>query len=385
MSSNYVTQRQLNELADVTVAGLGAIRDELAGTSSSRTASKAHLLGPRSHSPLESGDAANFFAAVAAARSRDAVEQAEGKEILESLGSRYSESAAKATLGTTDASGGYIIPRNLVANLVEQAGVENPMRRILTVISDVRAGAVDIPQQPVANSRAVIAAWGATKENANLTVASYTATLYTLAKIYDVGNQLLRHSSGAAEQLVRSALAKSFAAGEAYYIINGSGSSEPKGLLTSLAAAPAAMTTAHTASDSTVAGSVRAAVAKAIEALAGRNFDASAILVNPGDVAHALVQGADTAGYYVQDDGLTRLLGLPIVVTTAIASKTAIVGDFKAATLFVGDEYRVDVSTEAGDRWDKNLTGFRAEEEIGFNADSPVLVGAFQRITGLIP
>jgi hypothetical protein len=43
------------------------------------------------------------------------------------------------------------------------------------------------------------------------------------------------------------------------------------------------------------------------------------------------------------------------------------------------------VSSEAGDRWDKNLTGFRAEEEIAFNADPYVLSGKSQRITGLIP
>ena len=46
---------------------------------------------------------------------------------------------------------------------------------------------------------------------------------------------------------------------------------------------------------------------------------------------------------------------------------------------------RVDVSTEAGDRFDKNLTGLRFEEEIGFNADPPVLAGAFQRITTIVP
>jgi hypothetical protein len=68
-----------------------------------------------------------------------------------------------------------------------------------------------------------------------------------------------------------------------------------------------------------------------------------------------------------------------------VPSKTAIVGEFKSAVLFIGDEYRVDTSSEAGDRWDKNLTGFRAEEEIAFNATPYVLGGGFQRITGLIP
>lgn len=39
----------------------------------------------------------------------------------------------------------------------------------------------------------------------------------------------------------------------------------------------------------------------------------------------------------------------------------------------MGDDYRFDVSIEAGTRWDTNSTGFRAEEEIGFDADAPVL------------
>mgnify|MGYP003580393169 CR=1 FL=1 len=54
--------------------------------------------------------------------------------------------------------------------------------------------------------------------------------------------------------------------------------------------------------------------------------------------------------------------------------------DFRSASLFIGDDYRVDVSTEANDRWDKNLTGFRAEEEIAFNADPYVASGLFQRV-----
>lgn len=66
-------------------------------------------------------------------------------------------------------------------------------------------------------------------------------------------------------------------------------------------------------------------------------------------------------------------------------TQTAIVGEWSSPQLYVGDDFRVDVSSEANDRWDKNLTGFRGEEEIGFNADPFVASGIFQRITGLIP
>jgi hypothetical protein len=56
------------------------------------------------------------------------------------------------------------------------------------------------------------------------------------------------------------------------------------------------------------------------------------------------------------------------------------VGEFSSAILYIGEDLRVDTSDEAGDRWDKNLTGFRFEEEIAFNADPFVAAGAFQRI-----
>jgi hypothetical protein len=58
--------------------------------------------------------------------------------------------------------------------------------------------------------------------------------------------------------------------------------------------------------------------------------------------------------------------------TTAAAAK---------ATDTRGHGYRVDVCSEVGDRWDKNLTSFRGEEEIAFDARPAVYAGKFQRIT----
>jgi len=358
-----------------------------------RNPSKAHLITAQpgysdTYASAEEGD--NFFAAVAMARSRDASEQAAGKAQLAEMGSPWREPAAKATLGDSDVNGGYLVPRNLVAAVVEGSEVASPIRQLLTTITGVSGAAVDVPiESGVAPARAVIAQRGATKENVSWTAANYSATLYTLARIHDVGNQFLRQSAGAAEKLTRSKLARAFALGEAYYVLSGSGTSEPKGLLTSLAAAPATMTTAHTASDSTVAGSVRAAVAKAVEALARRGREATGVLMNPGDLAHATIQGSDTGGFWVDGGGgsvgLIGLPGLRIATSVSVTSGTAIAGEWSSAQLYVGEDYRVDTSSEAGDRWDKNLTGFRAEEDIGFNADPYVIQGMFQRITGLIP
>jgi hypothetical protein len=45
----------------------------------------------------------------------------------------------------------------------------------------------------------------------------------------------------------------------------------------------------------------------------------------------------------------------------------------------------VDVSDVAGTRFDTNLTGYRAEEEIAFDARPSVYTGKFQRIVNAVP
>ena len=70
-------------------------------------------------------------------------------------------------------------------------------------------------------------------------------------------------------------------------------------------------------------------------------------------------------------------------VSVAAAAGTALIGNWSDVDLFFGDEYRVDVSSEAGTNFALNLTSFRAEEEMAFNADPYVLTGKIQRVTGL--
>jgi HK97 family phage major capsid protein len=279
-----------------------------------------------------------------------------------------------------------------VAPVIDQATAQNIWRQELTVVQGIRGNAVEVPTEGLAPSRATVVAAGVTKTNANFTVASYTATLYTLAVIYDVGNQLLRQSEGAAESLVRSRLARGLAQGESYYILAGSGTSEPKGILTSISTS-GTFVSAHTAAD-TPAGSVAGAIAKAAGVVAARNRTPTAAVLSPTDFWLMLAQGSADAGFFfAPSEGPTgidgnvpnvRVFGLRTFPDAAMVAAGAdddlVVGDFKSAQLFIGDEYRVDVSTEAGDRWDKNLTGFRAEEDIAFNADPYVVSGFFQRI-----
>jgi len=378
-----------------------AILSELQGLRSTvgqmRTPSKADLiLGNRGQAPADE----HFFAALAMARSRDTEIQAAGKARLDDMGSAFADVPfeSKATVGGTDAAGGFLIPNNVVADINIQA---QPMRSVVdlfTVIDGVRGSGVDIPWEDSGDTRAVIAAAGATKENQDFIVGNYTATLYTLARIFDVGNQLLRQSEGAAEKLVRSKLARAFALGEDYYAIQGSGSSEPYGLLTALGTGGTYVTT-HTPSASTVAGNWATAVAKLAGVVAQRGAIPDAVVMNSGDYWTSLTAGDPAGpGFFVDSMGGGFNVnaaaagqtgagpwGLRLRHSPNMPSDSAVVGEFSAAVFFRGEGYRVDVSSEAGDRWDKNLTGFRGEEEIAFDARPSVYTGRFQRATNMLP
>jgi HK97 family phage major capsid protein len=383
-------ERQSNAKAD---ALMGQMEDFLRNQ---RTPSKAGVIGG---GPVSSGTSdSNFFAALAQARSRDYQTQATGKARLEAMGSHYADvpSESKATLGDTDAAGGYLVPNNVVTDIELQAQPGRTVVDLFNVVNGIRGTGVDIPWEDTADARASIVAPGTTKENSNFIVGNYTATLYTLARIFDISNRLLRTSEGAAERLVRSKLAKAMARGEDYYALQGSGSSQPYGLLTALGTG-GPYVTSHTAAQTTIAGNFASGIAKAAGAIADRGAVPDAVVLNSGNYWTVIASGDDDAGFYVNPSGgaynfnaaRTGVIsagpwGIRLAHTPNMPSDSLVVGEFSAADFYRGEGYRVDVSSEAGDRWDKNLTGFRGEEDIAFDARPYVYTGYFQRLTDVV-
>jgi HK97 family phage major capsid protein len=269
----------------------------------------------------------------------------------------------------------------------------NPYRTLLTVTPVGFVTGVEIPTEGLAPTRATIVGTGELKPKRDLLTDKYTATMYTLAEIYDVGNQLLRNSRGVAEKNIRSRLGRAFGLGESYYVLRGSGTNEPKGILTSIGTTGEFHTT-FTPSASTLAGSAASAVAAAAGPIANRAVNPDGVVVNAADFWTMVAQGTDEAGFFIAPSGGPtsvdatgldmRIWGLRTLGDPNMPADNLVVGAYKVAELFTGDQYRVDVSEEAGERWDRNLTGFRGEEEIGFNADPYVTTGHFQRISNLI-
>ena len=381
-----------------------------------RNPSKAGVIAGGGPSPKKGYQRGDFLFGVHEANARDAERQAAGKALLSELNKQapamgfegkaaftYEDSWGKATLGTTDATGGWVIPNAIVDEFITPAAVTNIYRQLMTVIPGVTAAAVDIPFRAAARSAAAVVAAGQTKENLDLAYNGYTATMYTLARIYDIGNQFLRQSRGAAEADVMSELAAAFAQGESYYVREGSGSNEPFGYTSALNnAQPAFRSTFSSPSDTTVAGSMASAIAVASGALAGRGVTPTAAVMSATSYWNMLRQGSDTAGFWfstqerspasIRPGTLISPFGIPVYAdadadleATAAVIDNLVVADWKAFKLYFGQNYRVDSSDQAGTRWDTNLTGFRGEEEMGFDARPAVYAGYAQMIQDIVP
>ena len=329
---------------------------------------------------------------------------------LSRAGYHIVDAEGKATLGATGATGGYVLPNNLVDTVVKPHTQRAVLQLLVTVVNGVSVRGVDQPYRLGAPARMAFQDWGATKENVNETYGTYTAVLGTIARVMDISKQYARFSAGAAEQDVMDELTRAAILGENYYLMVGQGTGDvgtgdpTTGIHTALKNA-SAFTTAHSAVGTTLAGSAAAGLAKAFGALAARSREAEAVVVDAVTFWTMLAQGTDTAGFWVDPTGgptgFTRTAsgsiafwGTPVyydanmdanVGANSGSSKGAIVGEWSALKLYRGMEFRIDSTDVAGTRWDQNLIGFRAEEEIGFNARTAVTVGAMQLVTGLIP
>jgi HK97 family phage major capsid protein len=301
----------------------------------------------------------------------------------------------KAVLGTSDAPGQAIVPNNFVASLVEALALNNPYRSVFEVVDGVAGSAVDIPYEINAVTAALLqGAYGSNKDVRDFSLAQATATLYTIAQIADIGNQLLRQSNGAAERMARRRLAASIGTLEATYITNGSGSSQPLGFFPAIAAYGNVA-----AFKTTLSSEPRlAAMARGIAAMESRGVQRANLVfaMSPTDYWETASEGlgtsyaggwaVDPAGGAAANPPITSAWGVRLISDPNWPSAKAGTGlliDSSEVQIFTGQTYRIDVSSEGGNRFDQNVTGFRAEEEFGFNAEPYVRTGRVQEVIGI--
>jgi len=301
----------------------------------------------------------------------------------------------KAVLGTSVATGLAVVPNNFVASLVEQIAAGNIYRQIFNVTAGVSGSGVDIPYEITAVTAALLqGAYGSNKDVRDFSFARATATLYEIAQIADVGNQLLRQSNGAAEASARRRLGRSIAIAEAQFITNGTGSSQPLGFFQAFLAYgdPAGFKTTLSSE------SRAAALGRGIGALEARGIlsDNLVIVMGPTDYWELSTEtlGSSGSGGWVIDPATGAAANPPVGSVWGVPVRrdpqwpsaqagTALIIDTSDVDIYTGQEYRIDVSSEAGNRFDQNITAFRAEEEFAFNAEPYVRTGRVQKVLGL--
>ena len=301
----------------------------------------------------------------------------------------------KAVLGTSAATGTAIIPNNFVDALVTQIAAGNIYRDLFNVVTGVSGAGVDIPYEITGITAALLqGAYGSNKDIRDWQFARATATLYQIAQIADVGNQLLQQSNGAAEASARRRLGKSIGVAEAQFVTNGTGSSQPLGFFQAFLAYgdPAGFKTTLSSE------SRAAAIGRGISALEARGImsDNLVIVMHPTDYWELATEtlGTSGSGGWVLDPAGGAAGSPPVTSLWAVPVRrdpwwpsaqigTALIIERSDIDMYLGQEYRIDVSSEAGTRFDQNITGFRAEEEFGFNAEPYVRTGRVQKVLGL--
>ena len=302
----------------------------------------------------------------------------------------------KAVLGTSVATGLAVVPNNFVSSLVNALAQNNIYRELFNVVDGVTGAGVDIPYELTGITAALLqGAYGSNKDVRDFQFARATATLYTIAQIADVGNQLLRQSNGQAEAAARRRLSKSIAALEATYITNGTGSSQPLGFFQAFLAYgdPAAFKTTLSSE------SRAAAIGRGISALEARGIIASesnlCVVMHPTDFWEMATEtlGTSGSGGWAFDPAAgaagsppgPTVWGVPVrrdAYWPAAQIGTALIIERSEVDIYTGQSFRIDVS-DAGNRFDQNVTGFRAEEEFGFNAEPYVRSGRVQKVIGI--
>lgn len=116
------------------------------------------------------------------------------------------------------------------------------------------------------------------------------------------------------------------------------------------------------------------------------NLQPDGIVMNPSNWKTCLLQKDANGQYYgggpFASPHAPTLWGLPVALTTAIATGTALVGCFKtAAQLFRKGGLRVEASNSHNDYFTKNLVAIRAEERLALAVYRP---SAFGTVTNLV-
>ncbi|MNR97629.1 Phage capsid family protein [compost metagenome] len=273
-------------------------------------------------------------------------------------------SITSATTGTGGAGDGIRADR--------LAGIVTPPERKLTVRSLLMPGrtssnAVEFVKESGFQNMAAPQVEGATKAQSDLSLDLVTTNVRTLAHFFRASKQVLDDIPLLASYIdTRSRYGLKDV--EDQQLLAGDGTGQ--NLLGIVPQATAFSNALRVAEDTEIDTIRRAKLQVRIA-----RYEASAIVLNPVDWAK-IETLKDTNGRYIIGDPTgerpQRLWNLPVVDSDAIAEGHFLIGAFdRAAQVFDREDANVQVSTEDGDNFTKNMVTIRAEERLALAVHRP--------------
>lgn len=272
------------------------------------------------------------------------------------------ETKAALTSAVTDAGGSV---GDLVVAGRDQA-LMLPRRKLfirnLLPVVEVTSGSVEYPKLKTSTSGAATVAEAELKPQSDMQFELVTEPIRTIAHWMLASRQVL-DDAPQLQGIIDSELLYGLALEEEGQLLNGGGTGTDLNGINTQATAFAAgsnVVTAPNKIDVILYAMLQGALA---------NLPPSAIVLHPSDwTSMRGIKDAD--GKYLLGDPAAavepRLFGLPVVATQAQAAGSFLVGDFAgSAVLYDRWAARVELSTEDGDNFRKNLVTILAEERIG--------------------
>jgi HK97 family phage major capsid protein len=240
------------------------------------------------------------------------------------------------------------------------AGRMPRIRDLLTVVNTSN-GSVDYVNQTTRDNQAAPQTEGALKAESNYAFELVNLPIRTIAHWTKASVQILDDSPQLAS-VIDNELRYGLSIAEDTQLLNGDGTSPNlDGLITNAAAYAAEFAPAsETAIDK---------IGLAILQVSLAEYMPNGVVMHPSDwMRMRLLKDGD--GKYLLGDPQSsiapNLFGLPVVQTTAIAADKFLVGDFtRAATLYDRQAPTVQLSTEDGDNFVRNMVTLRCESRLG--------------------
>ena len=280
---------------------------------------------------------------------------------------QFEGAEAKAVTSASN-SAGVTVARERQAGIIEKEYRPLSIRDLLPS-SAISSNSTEFVKELLFTNNAAMVAEGAQKPESDMTFELATGVVRTLAHFAKASNQILDDSAGLAS-FIQNRLSLGLNLVEEDQILLGDGTGQN---LTGIipAATDYVNTGIPSGSGATAVDKIRWAKLQVRKAF----YAASAVVLNPEDWAEIELLKSTEGAYLFSafTSGATpRLWGLNVVESDAIPAGQFLVGAFNvAAEIRDRQQATIDVSTEDGDNFQKNMTTIRVEKRLMVNIYRP--------------